>query len=207
MTVEGCERWREAISALSDGEQGGLDPRLVEAHVARCPGCAAFRADVDRLGGIAPVRSDAGVPDLGRRVARRAAADDRRSRSPLLRFVLAAVAVEVIVLSLPELVLGEDPSTAGHASRHLGAFSVAYAVALLMVVRRPARARTILPVAAVLGGALLITAVVDVAEGRIPLVEETLHLPELLSVLLVWRLAVPAPSLRSDRPLGRSGSD
>ena len=58
---------------------------------------------------------------------------------------------------------------------------------------RPARARTVLPVAAVLAGALFVTAVVDLATGTVPFINETLHIPELLSVLLVWLLAVPSP--------------
>ena len=78
-------------------------------------------------------------------------------------------------------------------SRHLGAFTAAYGVGLLVVAIRPARARTMLPVAAVLAGALLITAVVDMLNGHVPLVGEVQHLPELLSVVLVWLLALPAP--------------
>ena len=50
-----------------------------------------------------------------------------------------------------------------------------------------------LPVAAVLAGAIVITAVVDLVEGRVPLVGEAWHLPEIISVVLVWLLAVPAP--------------
>ncbi|MBU6315405.1 MAG: hypothetical protein KGR47_02750, partial [Acidobacteria bacterium] len=70
----------------------------------------------------------------------------------------------------------------------------------------PARARTMLPVAAVLAGALLISAVIDLADGSIPLVGEATHLPELISVLLIWLLAVPSPKrarsrARSDRSL------
>lgn len=53
-----------------------------------------------------------------------------------------------------------------------------------------------LPVAAVLAGALFVTAVVDLATGTVPFINETLHIPELLSVLLVWLLAVPR---RGDR--------
>ena len=48
-------------------------------------------------------------------------------------------------------------------------------------------------VAAVLAGALFVTAVVDLATGTVPFINETLHIPELLSVLLVWLLAVPSP--------------
>ena len=50
-----------------------------------------------------------------------------------------------------------------------------------------------LPVAAVLAGAVAITAVVDMATGTAPLLGETIHLPELFSVLLIWLLAVPGP--------------
>ena len=95
---------------------------------------------------------------------------------------------------------------ATHAARHLGAFTAAYGVGLLVVAVRPARARTMLPVAAVLAGALVITALVDLLDGRIPLVGEAQHLPEVLSVVLVWLLAIPRPrrpARRRAAPLGR----
>jgi hypothetical protein len=131
------------------------------------------------------------MPDLSRRVVRTNAVADRRSRWVVLRALLAVVAASIAVLALPPLLLGHDHSGAGHEARHVGAFSVAYAVALLLVVVRPARARSILPVAAVLAGALLVTAAIDVVDGKIPLVEESAHLPELVSVVLVWALARP----------------
>ena len=90
-----------------------------------------------------------------------------------------------------------------HESRHVGAFSIAYAAALLLVVIRPARARAIFPVTLVLAGALFITAMVDVVEGHVPLVDETAHLPELLSVPLVWLLARPLPDPRRAPTAGR----
>ena len=94
---------------------------------------------------------------------------DRASTSSIVRALLAVVAVEIIVVSVPAL-LGDGQATSTHAARHLGAFAVAYGVGLLVVVARPARARTMLPVAAVLAGALVITAVVDLTQRRIPLV-------------------------------------
>lgn len=195
----GCDRWQEVISAVADGEPADLDPRLVDAHVARCPSCAAFRAQLDRVGpGVGTrLRVAETVPDLAPTVVRHVALADRARSWRLGRVVLAVVAVEIVVLSIPELVLARDATLDGHSTRHLGAFSIAYAVALMMVVWRPARARTILPVAAVLAGALLITAIIDTAEGRVPLSGEALHLPELLSVPLVWALAVPT-SNRTD---------
>ena len=101
-----------------------------------------------------------------------------------------------LVFSLPELVLGENQDASEHSARHLGAFTVAYAVGLLVVVVRPARARTMLPVAAVLAGALLVTAIADLGNGRVPLVDEAQHLPEFVSVVLVWLIAVPSSRRR-----------
>jgi len=60
---------------------------------------------------------------------------------------------------------------------------------LATVAFRPARARTALPVAVLLGLTLAITAVVDLLAGRVPLAGEALHLPELVSVLAVAHLA------------------
>jgi predicted anti-sigma-YlaC factor YlaD len=186
----GCERWTEAISALADGEPAGIDERLVAAHVARCPACRAFENDVGRLRRPRPVAAPP-PPDLPRRISRLAAAADRAATWSTVRVLLAVVAVEIVVVSVPAL-LGDERQTSTHAARHLGAFAVAYGVGLLVVVARPARARAMLPVAAVLAGALLITSIVDLAQGRVPLVDEAFHVPELVSVVLVWLIAAKA---------------
>jgi predicted anti-sigma-YlaC factor YlaD len=188
----GCDHWTEAISAIADGEDAGIDPRLVEAHVARCAACRTFRDDVESLRRPSRIAPAPVMPDLSRHIVKRNAIADRASAWGAVRILLAAVAAQIAVLSAPALLLGEQADTSTHGARHLGAFGVAYAVALLVVVVRPARARAILPVAAMLAGALLITALLDIAEGRVPLAGEALHLPEVLSVVFVWLLATPA---------------
>jgi predicted anti-sigma-YlaC factor YlaD len=190
-----CERWQDALSAVADGEDPGVEPRLIDAHVAHCHACSSFAASIDGSRRRAVVRPAAPMPDLSRRVSKLNAVADRASRWGVVRALLAVVAVEVIVVSLPAM-LARDSEVSAHDARHLGAFSIAYGVALLVVVIRPARARTVLPVAAVLALALSIGAVVDLARGVVPVVDETIHLPELISVVLVWLLAVPAPRRR-----------
>jgi predicted anti-sigma-YlaC factor YlaD len=182
-----------AISAEIDGEAPGVDPRLLAAHLEGCAECRRFRDGALRLRSATSVRPAPGMPDLSRRVSKLNAIADRTSRWGLIRGLLALVALEIFVVALPALLLGEEDATSAHAARHLGAFSVAYAVALVVVVIRPARARSILPVTAVLAGALVITAAIDIGEGNIPLLSETAHLPEILSVVLVWLLARPVP--------------
>ena len=58
-----------------------------------------------------------------------------------------------------------------------------------------------LHVAAVLAAAMVLIAVVDVAQGRVPLLGESTHLPEILSVWFLWILARPKPdTIRSSSP-------
>jgi predicted anti-sigma-YlaC factor YlaD len=193
-----CIRWREALSAIADGEPPGIDARLVTAHVAGCPACYHYQRS------IAPrVGAHELATDLPRKVSKLNAAADRARRSRVLRIALAVVAVQVIVFALPALVLGEEHDTATHAARHLGAFGVAYGVALLVVVFRPARARSILPVALVLAGAQVIAAVVDLASGRIPALGEARHVPQVVSVFLIWFVATPSTRGHGSRAKSR----
>jgi predicted anti-sigma-YlaC factor YlaD len=183
-----CESWREEISALADGETSPIDTHLLDAHLTTCADCRAYQENIHRLR-RAMVGTAPEMNDLSGRVRKLAAIADRAGRWGVVRALLAVVAVEIIVLSLPALILGEEHATSAHAARHLGAFTVAYAAGLLVVVARPARARTMLPVALILAASLVITGVVDIVNGDIPFTGEAAHLPELISVALIWLLA------------------
>lgn len=118
---------------------------------------------------------------------RAAARADRATVHPVVLAALAVLALELVAFSIYDLLGLRGADT--HDSRHLGSFNLAYAVAIATVVHRPARARVILPVAVVLGAALAITAAVDVASGKVPLVGEASHLAELISIPLIWAIA------------------
>jgi predicted anti-sigma-YlaC factor YlaD len=179
---------------MADGEDAGIDERLVAAHVGRCAECQSYERLIERSANPPAASAAATMPDLSKAISKFNAAADRAAHWSVLRIVLAIVAAQVIVFALPALVLGEEHGVETHAARHLGAFGVAYGVALFVVVARPARARSILPVALVLAGAQLLGAIVDLATGRIPLVGEARHLPQVISVFLIWFLAVPSTS-------------
>jgi predicted anti-sigma-YlaC factor YlaD len=186
----GCEHWVEAISAIADDEEPGVDRHLLDAHLARCPACRAYEANVQGTRGAFRVQPAPALPDLSRRIVKRNAIADRSARWGVVRGLLAVVAVQLLVLG------GSDLLTAGpaeHPLRHLGAFTVAYGVGLLVVVVRPARARAMLPVASVLGATLVLSTLVDVRSGIVSAASELVaHLPGLVSVLLMWSLAAPA---------------
>ena len=139
---------------------------------------------------------DAGtVPDVSHDVVKRTASEDRRRAVPVIRWLLGVVALLLVVQSVPEFLSDEAQS---HSARHVGAFTLAYAVGLLVVVVRPARARTMLHVAIVLVGALAATTIIDVARGEVPLIDESVHVLELASAVLLWVLT--RPRLDGDEP-------
>jgi len=189
----GCEHWVEAISAIADGEEPGVDRRLLAAHLGRCLACRAFEASVQSTRAAFRLQPAPLLPDLSRRIVTRNRVADRGARWGAVRVLLAVVALQLLVLGGADLVATAPPGAAEHAGRHLGAFTVAYGVGLLVVVFRPARARTMLPVSLVLCGALVLSTLVDVRSGVVSAAGELVtHLPGLVSVVLVWSLAVPA---------------
>ncbi|MEZ5165044.1 MAG: hypothetical protein R2695_00635 [Acidimicrobiales bacterium] len=78
-----------------------------------------------------------------------------------------------------------------HDERHIGAFATAYAVGLAMVARRPARAGTMFIVGCALVIALALSTLVDVIEGSVTPTGEAVHVPEVLSLLVLWMLSTP----------------
>lgn len=194
-----CEWWREGISALVDGEDPGYDQALLDAHLSRCPVCRRYRDELEAENRRRRVQSAAAIPDLSRSVARRVASDDRAGHPLVLRLILAVLGIIVIANNVPELVSDHGSPHTAHELRHLAAFSAAYGVGLLVVVVRPARARTMLSVGMVVAGTLAITAVVDIADGEVPFGGELVHLVEVASVVVLWTLTVPP----SGRPLSR----
>jgi hypothetical protein len=131
-----------------------------------------------------PARSS----DLAERIAAQAATVDRGGVWWLLRAALCAVAVGYLLLAVPAL-LFEDNLHHGHLAAHLGAFGVAYGVALLFVALRPATARALVPFTIALAAAMFLLAVIDVARGRAPALGEFQHRLELAGLVLVWLLA------------------
>ncbi len=196
-----CEPWREAISAIADGEDPGLDRRLLDAHVVSCAACRSYESDVAAT--RSPMRMSVAtpMPDLARQVVKANAVADRARAWWLVRLTLGVVAVQIIGFALPDFLTSVRGNVAPHTSRELGAFSIAYAVGLLVVVARPARARTLLPVAQVLALAIVLGSAVDIIDGATRYSGEIVHVPQLISVALLWALAVPAPRAPSSSGL------
>jgi predicted anti-sigma-YlaC factor YlaD len=189
-----CEACREAISALLDNEDPGIDPTLVQAHLATCAACRAETTQASRLQRWLRLRPAESVPDLTPAILARIGPTEpglRRGAQREVRIALAVLAGLVAVLPLPAPLLAEEAGAPLHLARELGAFQVALAVGLLLVAWQPRRRVQLLPVLAVLSVCPAVIAALDVAGGRTPASAEGHHLVQLAGLGLVWLLAHP----------------
>ena len=188
-----CDRCRAAISAALDGEELGVGDGALRSHVASCAGCRDFAAGAERLHRVARVAPAEPVPDLSDSILRAigdepvSSAVDERTR--FLRISLAVIAVIQLGMAIPALVLGDDAGLPTHVARHLGSFSLALGVGLLVVAWRPDRAAGVLPVIAAVVVCLIGSSIIDIVSGRAAPGAEVSHAPELVGLVAVWLLA------------------
>jgi predicted anti-sigma-YlaC factor YlaD len=201
---ESCEQIQDALSARLDGEAPtkGLDDSAVDDHVAGCTSCTAFLAGATAQHRALRVRAAEPVPDLVNRILERLPLGSRpQPTREWARYALFAVAATQLILALPAVLLGEDPGASIHVARELGSFDVALGIGLLWAAWQPRRAIGLLPMAAALAGALLVTALLDVARGEAPFRGEAHHVLDLAGLGLLWALAHPP---RRATPAGHS---
>jgi predicted anti-sigma-YlaC factor YlaD len=185
-----CDEVRVGLSARLDGEDPGASDALLDRHVADCWACAAWLDEAAGASRRVRLRVPEPQPDLAEAVARRLADREvlERPSRPLARLALVVTAIVQLALSLPALVLGQEPHAGVHVAREVGATDVALALGVLAAAWRPWRAAGMLPVVAALAVGLSATTLVDVFGGEVPAVAEVPHLLALVEAALLWRL-------------------
>jgi predicted anti-sigma-YlaC factor YlaD len=189
-----CDRSHELISAILDGEGAGSDDDL-SAHLDGCTACQAWAEQARALHRSLRLQTAPRVPDLTAAILNGPRAEGHRRPSPtrrlpslaVLRAALGAIATTQLVLAAPELLA--RAAEHGHATRHLGAWDVAFAVGLLVVAAQPWRARGLLPMAGAVAGVMVLTGVIDAMSGGTPGMAEATHLLEVCGLALLWAIA------------------
>lgn len=188
-----CSQVRLALSARLDGEDPGLDPATLDDHLAGCAGCRQWQATATALTPMMRVPDPA--PDLTAAVLARLAVDRQVAAvkqgrlSDALRLALGGIAAVQLLLAL-QGVLGISGSHAHHEV-------AAIAVAFLLAAFRPTLARPYTPIVLVLAGCLVLSAVIDLAQGLTTVGHEASHLltivPAAMLVALAYRPGTPPP--------------
>jgi predicted anti-sigma-YlaC factor YlaD len=197
-----CTTAREAISARLDGEPSDVEPDLLEAHLAGCPACRAWREQahqITRRARLVPARASSPSEALLAAVAATHRGPAWWRSTALIRGGLVTVALAQIAVTVPALIFGTDRDAPIHVAHEMGSFDMALAVGFLAAAWAPTRAqgmRTLVGAAALL---LVVTATIDLIAGRTSLSDEAPHLLTVAGWLLLRRLALLAPPNTGDR--------
>jgi len=210
-----CESCRDALSARLDGEEPGLPVAVLDAHLASCAGCRQFSVEITDAHRLVRVREAEAVPDLTRSILD--AAPPHLTPTPpspqeigagrgligWLRYGLVVIGLTMLALAGPSLLL-HDAGSAVHLTRELSAWDLAFGAGLVFAAWRPARARGLLPMAAVLVAGQLLGSIIDVASGHSLIGGEAHHVLALVGVLMLWGLcrSIDSTPARPVAPLG-----
>ena len=205
-----CDSYREAVSARLDGEPLGMPAETLDAHLAGCPGCAAWAdgaAVVTRRARLAPAPA---VPDLTAAVLaalpaeRSGAAARARLAGTALRLALLAVGVAQAMLAWPEVDGPMAMSAPAHLAHETAAWNLGVAAAFLAVAAAPRLAAGALPFLGTFAVLLSAVTAADLVAGRVPADRALGHLLLLAGVALVAGLAWRGSRRRAARMGARS---
>ena len=193
-----CPQIRFSVSAALDGEEPGLPDSVIRAHLAECARCRTWSAEATDL--HRALRIQPAVVETDRTEAILAALPARSKARPseervrVLRFVTLVIALIQIAGAVP-LLLGRGEMMHMHYARHIGVFSAALAIGLLVVAWHPERARALLPMLGVLVAGLLWSCLDDLISGRPVPGSAIAHAADVAAFGVVWLLAhTPAGS-------------
>jgi predicted anti-sigma-YlaC factor YlaD len=177
-----CERCREALSALLDGEDTGTSSTLVDDHLTRCAACRAYERRVSDLHRMSRVRQAEPVPDLSAAIM--ASVSPRANpHDPVLGWLRSGLTfVGVLLVSLSAALL---LSNSVENPAHLAAWDLAFGGALLFAAWQPERARGLLPMALLLVASMTTASVIEISNGHPATHGLVFHIAELIGVLLL----------------------
>jgi len=212
-----CNRAREALSAMADGEDPAVAAHRLDRHLLACEPCRAFFAGLPSIS-LDEGRTDlASVgeppPDLPARIVARlererlagpAAAssgpDRTAARQPvsIWRIGLVALGIGQFLAALPALA-GRMNADVLHANHDLAAIELALSACFVLAAFRPRQAAGFVPLLAAVVGFLSLVAIADVAAGRIAATSELPHLVDALALVMLVAVARrhPGPVVRA----------
>lgn len=186
--MSGCVWW-ERVSANADGELPESERVAADAHASSCTECT------DALAASALVRSvprsatlPASSPPAGIDADQLTSRERRWLSGRWARRLLLVAAVVIVVDGIPVYILGDGPSAATHAARHLAAWQIGFGVALVVASWVSRMSHAMLAFAATFATLTVIATGIDVIGGHSGPLAEPVHLIELVGVFLLWRL-------------------
>ncbi len=190
-----CSEIRLSISANLDGEDPSIPPAVVAAHVSGCQGCRSWSVEATGLHRSVRVQAAPVEPDRTDAILAALPAPSVRVHDHVrtLRIVTLIIAIVQAVAAVP-LLLGHGDMMHMHYARHIGVFSAALAIGLVIAAWQPARAQGLLPVLAVVVVGLAWSCFDDLIAGRSVPGSALAHAANVAGLASVWMLARTSPT-------------
>lgn len=183
-----CAAARELVSAASDDELAPDEEHRLARHLAACADCTAYAERLAALTRSFRLRPVTHGRDLTGRIMA-SSRPPRLGRGGWMRPALAWVGIVIVVQSIDPLVFGDIDGTPTHVARHVGASALALAIGLMYAAWRPERSFGLLPLVGALFAATLVASILDTVSGDRAAVAETVHVAELVGMVLLWFVA------------------
>ncbi len=187
-----CSVIRASISARLDDESAPVPESVVSAHLDGCARCCHWSSgvtDLHRSLRVVPAAVETDRTEaIMSAIERRPVVNTQHDSVSVWRLLTVLIALIQIVAAVP-LLLGHGDEMHGHFARHVGVFAAALAVGLLMAAHRPDRARSLLPVLAVLVAGLVWSCLDDLLHGMPVPGSAIAHGADVIALFVVWQLA------------------
>lgn len=179
-----CEWW-DLVSAAADGE---LDDTAAELAFRHARGCASCSTALDTAVPLAPhlVATPAPLDP-----ARLANSERRWLGAHWARRLLLIAGLVVVAASIPAYVGGDGLTPDSHAARHLASWQIGFGVGLVVAATISRMSSALLSLAITFATLTIVARVIDVAGGQHGPWISSVHLVELIGVLLLWLLTPP----------------
>jgi hypothetical protein len=195
MTLRACPRW-EDVSAAADGELSEPQRSRALDHARRCTSCGpilaatSFGPDPIAVAAATEVETSVDRP-VGIDPESLSPRERRWLRARWTRWLLACAAIVIVVEAIPTYATGHGLDTHTHAARHLATWQIGFGVGLLVAAAMSRLTHAMLALAATFGVLTVVATVIDLVNGHRGPWAETVHLVELVAIILLWQLTPP----------------
>ena len=107
------------------------------------------------------------------------------------RRLLLVVSLVIVLEAIPSYVRGDGIGSEAHAARHLAAWQIGFGVGLFVAALMSRLTHAMLALAFTFAALTVTATTIDVITGHSGPLKESVHLVELVAVLLLWRLTPP----------------
>jgi hypothetical protein len=184
MSHPACPRWPDVTAAVAGDLDHAATTKALQ-HAANCERCASeFTGGSDSVPALVATPAPLHLSRLSLR-------ERRWLGGRSTRWLLLVAAVVIVVASIPSYIGGDGLSPDSHAARHLASWQIGFGVGLFVAAAISRMSAALLALAITFATLTIAARIIDVVGGHHGPWFSSVHLVELIGVLLLWLLTPP----------------